>query len=103
MAAYGLSCSVACGIFLDQGWKPRLPHQQADSLTLSHPGKPWRRVLDSRETTPSLLGGPAGMLDMVHPSQRCDVYKALIAEHKTQKTSSLTASEVKKWEAGEER
>ena len=43
------------------------------------------------------------MLDMVHPSPRCDLYKALIAEHKTQKTSSLTASEVQKWEAGEER
>ena len=53
ITAYGLSCSVVCGIFLDQGSKPRLPHWQVDSLTLSHQGKPWKRVLDSRETTPS--------------------------------------------------
>ena len=26
-----LSCSMACGIFLDQGWNPRLLHWQADS------------------------------------------------------------------------
>jgi len=33
-----LSCSMACGIFLDQGWNPRLLHWQADSWSLSHRG-----------------------------------------------------------------
>ena len=28
---YGLSCSEACGIFLDQGWNPCPLHWQADS------------------------------------------------------------------------
>ena len=32
------SCSMACGIFLDQGWNPCLLHGQADSWSLSHPG-----------------------------------------------------------------
>ena len=32
------SCSVACGILLDQGSNPCLLHWQADSLPLSHQG-----------------------------------------------------------------
>ena len=32
--AQGLSCSMASGIFLDQGLNPCLPHQQADFLLL---------------------------------------------------------------------
>ena len=35
-AVHGLSCSVACRIFLDQGSNPCLPHWQIDSLPLSH-------------------------------------------------------------------
>ena len=35
-----LSCSIAHGIFPDQGWNPRLLHWQADSLPLSHQGSP---------------------------------------------------------------
>ena len=31
VAAHGLSCSVACGIFLDQGSNPRPLHWKADS------------------------------------------------------------------------
>ena len=31
-----LSCSKACGIFLDEGWNPCLLHWQADTLPLSH-------------------------------------------------------------------
>ena len=38
--AHGLICSTACGIFPDQGLNPHLPHQQADSLPLSHKGNP---------------------------------------------------------------
>ena len=34
----GLSCSMACGIFLDQGLNPCLLRWQADSLPLSHQG-----------------------------------------------------------------
>ena len=41
VVAHGLSCSVASGILLRQGWKPCLLHWQADSLSLSHQGSPW--------------------------------------------------------------
>ena len=37
---HGLSCSAACGIFLDQGSNPCLLHWQADSLLLSHKRSP---------------------------------------------------------------
>ena len=35
---HGFSCSVACGIFLDQGSNLYLLHQQVDSLPLNHLG-----------------------------------------------------------------
>ena len=38
VAIHRLSCSVACGIFPDQGWNPRLLHWQVNSLSLSHQG-----------------------------------------------------------------
>ena len=37
-AAHGLSCSQACGIFLDQGSNLCLLHWQVDSLPLIHQG-----------------------------------------------------------------
>ena len=37
---YGLSCSVVCGIFQDQGSNLGLLHWQADSLLQSHLGSP---------------------------------------------------------------
>ena len=40
IVAYELSCSVACGIFLDQGLNPYLLHWQADSLPPIHHGSP---------------------------------------------------------------
>ena len=40
VVAPGLSCSKACGIFVDQGWNPSLLHWQADSLPLSHQESP---------------------------------------------------------------
>ena len=40
VVAHGLSCSVACGIFTDQGLNPHLLHSQVDSLPLSHQGGP---------------------------------------------------------------
>ena len=38
VGASGVSCSAACGIFLDQGSNPCLLNWQVDSLPLSH----WR-------------------------------------------------------------
>ena len=40
IAAPGLSCSMACGIFVIQGSNLCLLHWQADSLLLSHQGSP---------------------------------------------------------------
>ena len=40
VAAQGLSCSEACGIFPDQGSSPCPLHWLADSLTLSQQGSP---------------------------------------------------------------
>ena len=37
---YGLSCSEACGIFLDRGLNSCLLHWQVDSLPRSHQGHP---------------------------------------------------------------
>ena len=42
---HGLSCSVACGVFPDQGWNPCLLHWQVDSLPLSHQGSPILTIL----------------------------------------------------------
>ena len=36
VVAHGLNCSVACGIFLDQGSNPRSLHRQVDSYPLDH-------------------------------------------------------------------
>ena len=40
VVAHGLSCPVACGIFLDQRLNLRLLHWQVGSLLLSHQGSP---------------------------------------------------------------
>ena len=44
VVAHGPSCSVACGIFPDQGSNPCPLHQQADSQPLRHQGNPKFRV-----------------------------------------------------------
>ena len=41
VVAHGPSCSVACGIFPDQGSNPRPLHWQADSQPLRHQGSPF--------------------------------------------------------------
>ena len=41
VVAHGPSCSVACGIFPDQGSNPCPLHWQADSQPLRHQGSPW--------------------------------------------------------------
>ena len=40
VVVHGLSCSTACGIFLDQGLNPCLLQWQKDSLSLSYQGNP---------------------------------------------------------------
>ena len=40
VVAHGPSCSVACGIFADQGSNPCPLHWQADSQPLCHQGSP---------------------------------------------------------------
>ena len=53
VVAHGPSCSVACGIFPDQGSNPCPLHWQADSQPLRHQGSPsccfltkfWRRMV----------------------------------------------------------
>ena len=44
VVAHGLSCSLVCGIFPDQGSNLCLLHWQAVSLPLSHKGRP--RILE---------------------------------------------------------
>ena len=45
VVAHGPSCSVACGIFPDQGSNPCPQHWQADSQPLRHQGSPKEQVL----------------------------------------------------------
>ena len=45
VVAHGLSCSLVCGIFPDQGSNLCLLHWQAVSLPLSHQGSPSYWVL----------------------------------------------------------
>ena len=40
IVAHGPSCSMACGIFPDQGSNPCSLHRQADSQPLRHQGSP---------------------------------------------------------------
>ena len=40
VVVHGLSCSVACVIFPDQGLNPHAPHWQVDSYPLSHQESP---------------------------------------------------------------
>ena len=47
VAAQGLSCSIACGIFPDQGSNLWLLHLPANSLPLSHQGSPVNAFLTS--------------------------------------------------------
>ena len=45
VVAHGLSCSVTCGVFLDQGSNPCPLHWQVDSQPLCHQGSPTALVL----------------------------------------------------------
>ena len=57
----GLSCSEACGIFLDQRSNLCLLHWQADSLPLTHPGSPLRLcILPNSNIIWGFPGGSSG-------------------------------------------
>jgi len=45
VVVHRLSCSMACGLFLNWGLNPCLLHWQADSLPLSHQGSPKKMYL----------------------------------------------------------
>ena len=45
VAAHGLSCPAACGIFRDQESNSRSLHRQVDSYPLDHQGSPLLSVL----------------------------------------------------------
>ena len=53
--AHGLSCSAACGIFLDQVLNLHLLHWQVDSLSLSHRKAPAGRFFTDGATREALL------------------------------------------------
>ena len=55
VVAYGLSCSSACGISLDQGSNPCLLHWQMDSLPLSQQEAPWLHILQIFSPIPQTL------------------------------------------------
>ena len=58
VVVHGLSCSVACGIFLNQGLNPWLLHWQADFHPPHHQGSPESRMVFHKR----LLGGRNGEL-----------------------------------------
>ena len=45
VVVHWLSCSAACGIFLDQGLNTHLLHWQVDSLPLNQQGRPNQRLI----------------------------------------------------------
>ena len=50
IVVHGLSCSGACGIFMDQGSNLCLLHWQADSLPPNHKGNAvWRKIFNYTE------------------------------------------------------
>ena len=69
VVAHGPSCSVACGIFPDQGSNPCPLHWQADSQPLRHQGSPSNLTFDylskENENTNSKR--------YMHPSVHCSI------------------------------
>ena len=57
VVAHGPSCSVACGIFLDQGANPCPLHWQADSQPLRHQGSPRILFFNKRKNKGMDSGG----------------------------------------------
>ena len=63
--SYGLSCSMACGIFADQGSDPCLLHWQVNSLLLSHHGSPAQHSIEEEAgvQSPEFINGRAIYID----------------------------------------
>ena len=57
VVAHGPSCSVVCGIFLDQGANPCPLHWQADSQPLRHQGSPRILFFNKRKNKGMDSGG----------------------------------------------
>ena len=69
VAAYGLGCSAACGIFSDQGWNLCLLHWKVDSLPLSHQGGPVYSVkLKKKKIQSSKIEALIGFIRVIHES-----------------------------------
>ena len=62
IVAHGPSCSVACGIFPDQGSNPSALHWQADSQPLHHQGSPPSIFLFSKSGTMSVIKFAYGLI-----------------------------------------
>ena len=58
VSSCALSCSAACGIFLDQGSNLCLLHWQVDSLPLSHQGSPIILIYCEQPPSGKQLGVP---------------------------------------------
>ena len=69
VAAHGPSCSVACGIFPDQGLNPCPLHWQADSQPLRHQGSPLSVLLTTSLFLPQGLG-TSHSFSLVHSFRR---------------------------------
>ena len=68
--AHRLSCSLACGICLDQGLNPCPLHWQADPYLLHHQGSPLGSLLKIKETSNLWCHWP-------------DLFQMLLPEHTT--------------------
>jgi len=55
---HGLTCSLACGIFLDEGSNPCLLNWQVDSLLLSHQRSPGASFTFKKYIFRDFHGGP---------------------------------------------
>ena len=64
VVAHRPSCSVACGIFPDQGSNPCVLHWQADSQPLRHQGSPQILILNRVK--------PGCILDLINMSKSYD-------------------------------
>ena len=65
IVTYGLSCSMACDIFLDQRLNPCLLHWQADSSPLSHQESPRIYVVKSNVFTYDILYPSVQLIGLV--------------------------------------
>ena len=75
VVVHRLCCSMACGIFPDQGWNPRFLHWQADSSLLSH-REALSPYFDLRAQPLPLILAPATHLPVPISCQTCCISTA---------------------------